>query len=394
MTSAEGAGSGDAVLEQVRQLIGAGRPQDAVRVAHEAQAQSPADARLGAIVAWTHLATGDAASARAWSEWSLGQDPAPAWVLDLRARALLTDAGTPAEAHAAALDAARAAPDDPQVLSTYARACLVSWDRDGAEWAAAALRRVVPDSDAGPLAEALVEMQRGQGIRLAWSRPQLLVAGVVTQGVGFLILGIGWIVLAVRRAPYLRRADALLREALGRRPASDRSLASDVLGWRFRYAPAVDRDVTAAALAAGAVDGRALATAIAVRNATVMLAGGAAWVGIVAGVDALVAADAPIAALGVLLTTALAIGAIPFDRWQTRTLPPGLRRAVRAQWPPAAVAAAATVFLVSVGVTYRPGDANAAAPGYLLAALVSAPLALIATLVLAVPVWSARRRSL
>ena len=365
-------------FERVRLLIEARRPHDALKLAEDGLRQTPGDPDLTAAVAWALLATGNASAARTWAERSLALDPASGWVHHLRALATLNGAGKPKEARDAATRAVQVDPQNETYLYTLVRACLASRDRSGAEQAADAIRHTAPASHLRPLADALIELDRGRVyLRREYSVGGLLAVAFLTRGVGLVVLTIGWLIHVVRRAPHLRRADNLLNEALRLQPgaASVRSVASDVLRLRFRFAQSVDYELATAAIDAGLVDADQLVTSIARRTTVVILAGWASWVLVVAIIDGFVDSHPPVAAMGVVLASGLAVAVLRFDRWQTRSLPKRLTRSVGRRWLQPTAATVVAVFLFIAGSTYLGDEVDHPARGYHLASLVSSPCA-------------------
>lgn len=373
-------------FEQVRLLIEARRPHDALAHAEEGHRQSPGDPDLTAAVGWALLATGDASGARTWTERALALDPANAWVHNLRALAILNGAGKPKEARDAATNAVHQDPQNESYLYTLVRACLASRDRSGAERAADAIRQAAPASHLRPLADALIELDRGRVyLRREYSIGGLIAVGFLTRGVGLAVLAIGWLIHVARRAPHLRRADSLLNEALRLRPgaASVRGVAAEVLRLRFRFAQSVDSELATAAIDAGLVDAEQLATSIARRTTAVILVGWASWVLVVAVTDGFIDSHPPVAAMGLVLAAGVATAIFRFDRWQSRSLPKRLTQSVDRRWLQPTAAAVAAAFLLLAGMSYLGDDMDHPARGYHLASLVSSPIAVLCALALA-----------
>ncbi len=365
-------------LERVRLLIEARRPHDALKAAEEGLRRSPADPQLTAAVAWALLTMGDAPAAREWTERALALDPENGWVHNLRALAILRGAGKAQEARDAARTAVRQDPQDEQYLYTLVHACLRCRDRTGAEDATRAIREIAPASHLRPLAEAVIELDRGRvALRRRYSVGGLVAVAILTRGLGLVVLAILWLIHVVHRAAHLRRADTLLHDALRLQPndTSVRSLASEVLRSRFRFAQSVDYELATAAIDAGLVDADELATSIARRTTSVIILGWASWVVVIAVVDSFVDAHPPIAAIGLILAVGVAVTIFRFDRWQTQSLPMRLTRSVDRRWFRLAGAAVAAVFLLVAGSTYVGGEVDDPARGYHLASLVSAPVA-------------------
>ncbi len=382
-------------LRRVQLLIDAGRPHDAMDVAREALREAPDDPDLVGAMAWALLAAGDAHAARTWAERSLALDPANGWVHDLRARALLKGAGSAEEAREAAEQAVWEDPHDPFSLYTLVRASLQCNDRTGAAHAAATLRRTAPGWHLGPLAEALIELERG---RVDLDREPipflaLVALGIFTGGTGLVVLGILWAIRALRRAPYLRRADALLHEVLRLEPenAAVRALASDVLRLRFRFARAVDYEVAAAAADPELVDAKEFTASIARRTTGVVVAGWVTWIFVIGFADELVASRQLVAGGGLLLAVAVTTAIFLFDRGQTLRLPQTLVRRTRRCWfqPVATALAAATI--VFVGSKYSGGQHHHLPEDYYLAGVVSSPVAVGCAAVFAARFLRARR---
>jgi tetratricopeptide (TPR) repeat protein len=380
-----------AAFERIRLLIDARRPSDAIQVAQAALRSDPGDPRLTAALGWALLASGDAPGARSWVERSLGIDPDQAWVHNLRAMALLSGAGKPEEARSAAAAAVARVPAEPSYLYTLVRACLACRDRAGAQATAGALARTAPASYLRPLAQALVELDKaGVYGRRRRSAGVLVALIVLTRGAALVIGGVWWIVHLIRRAPHLRKADVLLREALSLQPTAGaaRSVAADVLKLRFRFAQAVEHELASAALDSGLVDAFGLAADIARRTAGAILGATAAWVFIVALADSVVSSDLAMGVAGLSLG-ALAVGfVVRFDRWQAYDLPPRLGRDAHRRWPPVAAAAIPTVWLLVAGLAYL--DDDEAASGYQLASLVTTPVVILGTAALVLRFLGAR----
>ncbi len=364
-------------LERTRLLIEARRPHDALKVAQEGLRRTPADPELTAAVAWALLTKGDAPAAREWTGRALALDPENGWVHNLRALAILHGAGKAKEARDAARTAVRLDPQE-EYLYTLVRACLACRDRPGAQEAARAIRQVTPASHLRPLAEALIELDRGRvAFRREYSVVGLVAIALLTRGLGLVLLAILWLIHVVHRAPHLRRADTLLHDALRLQPndTSIRRLASEVLRLRFRFAQSVDYELATAAIDAGLVEADELATSIARRTTGVIILGWASWVVVVAVADSFVDAHPPIAALGLILAAGVTLATFRFDRWQTQSLPMRLTRSVDRRWFQSAGAAAAAVVLLVAGFAYLRGEVDHPARGYHLASLVSAPAA-------------------
>lgn len=392
MTAAD-PGTGASAVTRVMLLLDANRPQDAMQAAREGLRSDPSDATLMALMGRASFAQGDAQGARAWAERALSLTPDTAWIHDLRARAILDGAGNPAEAFAAASAAIHADPEGDSYWFTFARACLENGDRRGAEQAVELLRESSPDSVLGPLAEALVELDRGRVYFQRRISPlRLAVLAVITQGTGLVLLGIWWVIHAVRRTPHLRRADALLHEALEMNPgaASIQVLAAHVLNLRFRFAQAVDYELAAAAIESGLVDADALARTISRRTTTLAVLSLLIWVMTVALLDRPIESDALVALVAVGMAVVFVIAGFVFDRWQTRGLPALLLRNVRSRWPLPAVVCVAAVWVVLAGVSY-PIDPQQPARGYHLASLVIAPLIVAFAVALVVRFLAAQR---
>jgi hypothetical protein len=383
-----------AAFERVQLLIETRRPADALRVAQEALRNSPADPTLTAAVGWASLAAGDVSAARTWIERALALNPNEGWIQNLYAHALLNEPVNAAEARTAAQRAVELDPHDASYLYTLVRACLSAKDRTGAEQAATAIRRTSPGTHLGPLAEALIELDRGRVYRRTrYSVGGVIALVVLTRGLALLVFGIGWIIRAMRRAPHLRRADALLHEALRLRPDSApvRSVASEVLRLRFRFAQAVDYEVAAAAIDAGLVDGDELVTSIARRTAGFIGVGWFCWIVTIVIVDRFVDRHPPVAVTGLFLALTLVAAISRFERWQTRSLPTRLVRDVRARWVQSAAAGLSSAVLVLAGSAYLGGDGDDGARGYQFASLVSSPIAVVCALALTARLIVSRR---
>lgn len=390
------AGSAESAFERVRLLLEARRPQDALRIAQDGLAHSPGDPDLVAAVAWASLEMGDASSARSWAEYSLGFDPANSWVHHLRAIAILDGAGKPEEARSAVSDALHGDPHNPSYLYTLVRACLACRDRQGAEQTSLALQQSAPASHLRPLAAALIELDKGRVyLRREYSAAGIIAVGILTRGAGLVILAVAWLVHVIRRAPHLRRADGLLNEALRLRPdaASIRTVASEVLRLRFRFAQSVDYELAAAAIDTGLVDADELAQSIARRTTAAILTGFVSWVLLTAIIDNFIDAHTPVAAVGVALAISAVLAVGLFHWWQTRNLPKRLVSNVNGRGLQPAAAAAAATFLCLAGSAYLDGDVDHPARGYHLASLVSAPIAVLSAVSLIMGFIRSRVRS-
>lgn len=357
-------------------LVEARRTADAVRVAQGAIADDPDSARVRAALGLALLADGQASLARAWLEWSLAADPHQAWVHDLRARAILAGAGTATEAWHASAAALHEDPEDPDSLFTMVRAAIECGDRTTAERAATTLGEVAPASALAPLAGAHLALDRsGIHLRRRFSVPAMVVATIVSNGVIPVVVGIWWIVHVIRRAPHLRQADALVRDALRADPTSgtSRRLLSEILQLRFRYAGSVEGDVALAAIDSGLVDAGELARAVARRTALAGAAVFGAWFAVVL-VTTVVASGAPVAVVGGA-TALVGLGAVvAFERWQTAPLPRLVRRRVGGDPWPIVVALLAVALGTAWAGQYVTGSPDDRSRDVFLAALVATPL--------------------
>ncbi len=384
------------VLEQVQNLIATRRTQDAARVAFEAHALDPEDAMVRGAVGWAVLADGQPDVARSWLEWSLAADPHQGWVHDLRARAILQGAGEPREAIEAAAAAIHEDPEDPDALMTMVRASLTSGDRVGAAHAAAALRRVAPASILAPLAGAYLALDRGGVYRRRTYGLALVVITFVTRGGALLVIGAWWAVHAVRRAPHLREADALVREALHRDPTSGeaRLLLADVLRLRFRFASAVEGDVATQAIDAGLVDAADLAGSIARRTAIAGLAAAVTWFFVVTLTAAAGASEDVVVGIGLGVAAGGLAGLVVFEGWQTASLPRLVRARVAGDIWPALLGLAVTTATGAWGAQAIWGEgADPSSRPVFLAALLVTPLVAAATVARGVGVLRATRRT-
>ena len=355
---------------RVRLLLETRRYDDAQRIALEGLAGDPQNAELCGLIAVALLNLDDPRSARDWAQRALGIDPTIAWVHRIHAAAILAGAGTPAEAVASATAAVRGNPADPANRYTLVRAYLAARNRRSAEATAEEIRAGSPESPLGPLALALVELDRAPGFRFRW--PWVIVVTVLTRGLALVGLLIIVCVNIVRSARPLRRADSLLQDALRLEPGDPavHVIAAEVLRRRYRFERSMNHDLAAAALDVGMVSADELTRGIAKRNTLAIAASAVWWVAIVATIDT-VAPRAVVVISGVALFAALTAGLLWFDRLQTGTLPKSLRRAVERSWWPVAAWTLVSALLGVAGFAAFGGGS-----GYNVAAAFSFPIAL------------------
>jgi len=383
-------------LARASALVELRRHQEAIDSLRPLAHNHPADARVATALGIAHLAAGDAPGAEQWSRHALGLDPTDPVALNLRARSLVSLGHDPAEALDAATRSAAASPFDPGVRYTLVRAQLAAGDRSGARATAQSLRDWAPDSPAGPLALALVELDESAVFRRRrWTTTAIVLLTLFTRGVFLLFLGVAWIVHAIRRAPHLRRADEHLRTALAMAPDEPglHALMAQVMALRFRYTASIDRDLAAAALDIGLADSDAIATTIARRTTVAILAVLVAWIGVAALVGDLLDDVTTAAAIGTALAATSILAVALFDRMQTSRLPPLVAANAHRQWPPLAAAAGACAWMAIAGSAYLAGQEPSPDDGYQLAAALSLPLVLFATLALLVRTLLAQRRA-
>lgn len=380
-------------LARARALAQVRRHDAAIELLRRIAREHPGDPRVLTVLAEICLDAGDPMAAEQWSRNALGLDPTSVEAMRVRAASLVGMKGRDSEALEFARQAVVQDPRDPNSLYTLVRAQLGAGARRDAQETAERIRQLAPHSPLGPLAEALVEMDRSNLHRRGtWNVGVLIVLTILTSGMVLLYVAGSWAVHAIRRTPHLRRADVLLAEALAMAPDSAHlhALAAEVQAARFRFARAADRERAVAALDIGIADADALATAISRRTSTVGVVAFFAWVVIVAVLGNLIAADPVTAAIGLILAGVAIAGMIGFERWQTARLPHGVVRNVHRRLPLLAVAGGIVAWLAIVApaaVAENPtGDT-----GYQLACLWTLPLMMVVILALVVRTWRASR---
>lgn len=212
------AGDSPTLVHEVRALLEQGRYDDAGRKALAGLQAEPDDAVLMGLLAFALEADGHVRDALGWAQRSLSLDPQQAWVLAVRARALLAGAGPAPDAVQSAYAAVQLEPGDEAYRYTLTRAYLASGNVTDAKAAAASIRALAPASSLGPLAEALVELDGMRFLRVhpVWA----VLVTIATGGVALLVYALVWAVFRLRRHGRQRRADALLAEALQRNPGN------------------------------------------------------------------------------------------------------------------------------------------------------------------------------
>ncbi|QFS91109.1 hypothetical protein FIV07_10125 [Mycobacterium sp. THAF192] len=371
----------EVAIQKAQTLLDIGRNRDAAMIAWEGLRSEPENPALMGLVAWALQADCRHSEARQWAERSLSFDARQAWVHDVRARAILDGTGTPEQAVESAFTAVRLDPSSTVNRFTLTRAYLQAGMPAEGESTAHAIRRSDPESELGPLAEAMVEIDRARFLRL---RPILAgFAVVVTNGLILVVWGIWWLVLAAKRAGPLRRADSLILEAVRLDPgnAATHAAAAEVAQMRFRYVQSVDSSLAAAAIEAGLVDADELAAKITRRTCLAAIAGFAFWYVWTTALSAYTSETA--AGVSGAVIGLAALGAVCWlDRVQTRRLPGGLLRRVRRRWGLPVVASAVALLCLALGVglvldstpvlavaAFVPGVAVASSAAILLVAL-------------------------
>jgi tetratricopeptide (TPR) repeat protein len=337
---------GDNVAEKVRVLLELDRNDEAGRLATDGLRSDPNNAVLLGLLAYALEADGFSRDARMWAERSLAVDPQQAWVLSVRARAILSGAGAPHEAVQSAYAAVQLDLSEPAYRYTLTRAYLGAKQRDSARATAESIRAVAPTSALGPLAQALVEIDRARFFHVnpVWA----VIAVIITRGVALLVYAIMWLFFYVRRRGPLRRADAHLLEALRLDPgnATTHAIAAHVARFRFRYVQAVDSALASAAIDTGMVDAGELARGIVRRTCGIALAAFAFWA---VWLPVLNAAGAAVAAtVGTVLGFVALAGVAWLYREQTKRLPAGVLRLVHRRWELPATALVIAVLVVTI----------------------------------------------
>lgn len=321
---------GDRVAEKVRVLLELDRNGDAGRAAMDGLQSEPDNAVLIGLLAYALEADGYSRDARMWAERSLSLDPQQAWVHSVRARAILNGAGTPQEAAQSAYAAVQLDHANPAYRYTLTRAYLESKQPDHARATAESIRAVAPASALGPLAQALVEIDKARFFHVHPVWAVLMV--LITRGLALLVYAIAWLFFYLRRRGPLRRADAHLLEALRLDPgnANTHAIAAAVARYRFRYVQAVDSALASAAIDTGMIDADELARGIARRTSLITLAAFAFWAVWLPVLQAAGHVVAPVVATLLAIVAAAGVGWL--YREQTRRLPPGVLRMVRRRW--------------------------------------------------------------
>lgn len=392
MSEEDTAESVQVTLTRARALARVRRHEAAIELLRRVAHQHPGDSRVLTVLAEICLDAGDPTAAEQWSRNALGLDPTNVGALKVRAASLVGMGGREADALDLARQAVVASPDDPAARYTLVRAQLASRRRDDARKTAQQIRQVAPWSPYGPVSEALVELD-ASNIRRRGRLPvvAIVVFTLFTSGAFLLYVAGSWVVHAVRRAPHLRRADALIQDALAMAPDSPQlhALSAEVLAARFRFMRSGDREVAVATLDIGLADADALASEISRRTSIVAVVAFFAWVGVVAVAGDLIAADPVTAAIGVLLACVAIGGIVGIESWQTARLPRGVVRNVHGRWPLLAVAGGAIAWLMVVAPNALDGE-QAGATGYHFACLWTLPVMVVATSALAIRTWRAR----
>lgn len=339
--------SADGVADKVRVLLELGRNRDAGELASSGLRSDPNNAELLGLLAFALDADGHSADARMWAERSLSLDPQQAWVLSVLARAMLDGAGTSREAIQPAYAAVQLDLANPNYRYTLTRAYLGADESERAQATAESIRRIAPTSPLGPLAQALVEIDKARFLKLhpVWT----VVALVFTRGLVLIYLAARWLYYYLRRRGPLRRADAHLLEALRLDPgnAHVHAVAAHVARYRFRYIQAVDSALASAAIDTGLIDAGELARGIARRTAAILLAAFAFWL---VWLPFLTAAGTHVGAVGgTVLGLTAGAGVAWLYREQTKRLPAGVLRMVHRRWElPVAVAGVAAVVILVI----------------------------------------------
>lgn len=355
-------------VEKVRILLQLDRYRDAEHAALAALRQDPNNPVLMGMLAIAAEAQEFSTDARNWAERSLSIDPRQAWVLSVHARAILSGAGTPHEAVQSAYAAAQLDPGDVNFRYTLTRAYLRANQRARAGATAESIRAIAPASPLGPLAQALVEIDR---VRFYRPNPVWAVFIVLlSRGLALLVMAVVWLFHFLRRRAPLRRADAYLLEGLRLDPGNPHThaVAAEVARMRFRYVQSVDSTLALAAIDAGMVDANHLARSIARRTSMVAVAAFAFWA---VWLPILYAAGQTVAAVaGTLLAVAGCAGIAWLDREQTKRLPSGVSRLVRQRWVLPAT------LLAIAAITGLAGFNSLGFPGVAIPTLVTMALAL------------------
>lgn len=375
----------DRAAEKVRVLLDLDRNEDAAQAARVGLQSDPNNAELLGLLAFALQADGHARDARMWAQRSLAMNPRQAQVLDTRARAILDGAGEPQEAVESAYAATQIAPTNPFYRFTLTQAYLEVKQRKNARSTAQSIRAVAPASSVGPLAEALVEIDRARFFQV---RPWWAVFAVlVTRGVALLVYALAWLIFYLQRRGPLRRADALLLEALRLDPgdAGMHAVAAEVARYRFRFIRAVDSSLAAAAIDGGMVDANELARGIVRRTSVLVAVTFVFWCIFLLPVLTAIAAPVMAAIFGAALAIIAAASVAWIYREQTVRLPPGALRLVHRRWE-----LPGTVFVIGAGVLAY-GLAALNQPGIAIPAFTGAALLLAAAGVLTAKLVSARR---
>ncbi|MUL50039.1 tetratricopeptide repeat protein [Mycobacterium sp. CBMA293] len=360
--------SGADAVEKVRILLQLDRDSEAEQAAIEALRHDPNNPILLGMLAIAMEAQAFSTDARGWAERSLSIDPRQAWVLSVHARAILSGAGTPQEAVQSAYAAVQLDPGDASFRYTLTRAYLKANQRAHAQATAESIRAVAPASPLGPLAQALVEIDR---VRFYRPNPVWAVLIVLlSRGLALLVMAIVWLFHFLRRRAPLRRADAYLLEGLRLDPGNPHThaVAAEVARMRFRYVQSVDSTLALAAMDSGMVDANQLSRGIARRTSAVAFAAFAFWA---VWLPFLNAAGHTVAAVaGTVLAISGCAGVAWLDREQTKRLPPGVLRLVRRRWILPAT------LLAIAAITGLAGFASLGFPGVAIPTLVTMALAL------------------
>jgi tetratricopeptide (TPR) repeat protein len=373
-----------AAAEKARMLLEVDRNDDAGKAAMEGLRSDPNNAHLMGLLAAALKADGYAADARHWAERSLAFDPQQAWVHNIRARAILDGAGHSREAVESAYAAVHLDQFDDAYRFTLTRAYLEAGRRADAEQVARSIRGVDPNSARGPLAEALVELDRARFLRI---NPIVgVVVVVATNGLALVLWAIWWLVLVARRVGPLRRADALVLEALRLDPGNPatHALAAEVAQSRFRYVQSVDASLASAAIDTGLVDADELARKIVRRTCLAALAAFVFWL-VWTFIFSLHASEYVTGTAGIVVGLAAVAAVAWLDREQTRRLPAGMLRRVRRRWGLPASASVVAAYAIFIGI-----DALNSSAGLAASALLSGLAVAACAGVLIVRLYSAR----